>query len=222
MNSNTIGRKATLLLISLTSIISACSLSSPDGGSCNATESIEIAQVTKVSHWVELQSETGERLDVDSELFTLTPQLGHIYQLKVRRHSSGGCQPLAVQAASKLSKSGVSLKPNDFQKYQGAFILDVARNCAHQPTGSCAGELKLSNDFNLQQQRINLDTIKPKSLAACTTMTIAAIWPEIIADEKQPRLIGCIQTIEGNAKAVEFLRADVDTKQEYLLLNKIY
>lgn len=221
MNSNTICHKATLLLLSLTPLISAYCLSSPDGGSCNATDSIEIAQVTKVFHWVELQSETGERFDVDSEIFALAPQLGHIYQLKVRRHLSGGCQPLAVKAANKLSKPGVSLMPSDVQKYQGAFILDVARNCAHKPMGSCAGELKLSNDFDLQQQRTNLDTIKPKSLAPCTAMTIAAIWPEIIADGKQPRLIGCIQTIEGNAKAVEFLRADVDT-EEGLLLNKFY
>ena len=222
MNRKPIGQTAALLLIGLACLISACKPPSiTEGGDCNATDSVEIARVTKVSSSIEMQSQTSEQHKVDPERFTPPAQPDDFYQLTVRRHTRGGCQALAIKSIEKLSKPGISLTPSDAQLYSGAFILDVARNCAHQTSDSCAKDLKLGTDFDLQQQRILLDTILPKSLATCDAMNVATLWPEIKADTTQSRLFACVNTRDKQVKAVEFLKFNVDTKQEYLLLNKL-
>jgi len=211
---------STLLLVILAIALTACK-PKPVGGNCNATNSTELAQVTQVAQRVILQSSTNEFLDAATEQFAPPAELGHHYQLNVRRHTSGGCQPRVVQSVAPLSKAGVNLNPTDAQLYQAAFALDIARNCAHQEAEACADELKLGDDFKLHNTP-TLDTLKPRSLGICSAIALADVWPTITADAEQPRVIGCVDTTEGRTRAVEFLQSGTGNPIDGLWLNKIY
>jgi len=216
--SNQAWLRLTLLLVC--ALLSAACQSKPVGGKCQHTDFTEFAQVKSVGSIVILQSSLGHNIELPQEEFKPHAEEGQYYQLNVRRHTSGGCSPFTVLSSEALQKDGFALSPTPGQAYQAAFILDVARNCAHRPAEICESALKLSTGFNNQPHL--LENIDPRSVNACTAAAMQQVWPQLQAATDTQRLITCVVDSEKNEVVIEFLRIETDKKHEQLLLNRIY
>ena len=204
------------LLLALSLLGTACH----NGGNCQYTEMTEFAQVTKIESFVILQSAIEGTIELPKENFTPPAMKGQYYQLGVKRQTSGSCNPLSVLASEQLYKEGFALSPTSEQVYQASFILDIARNCAHTPSGSCDSDQKLSPDFNSQPKTI--ENIDPRSVKACSPRAMQHVWPHLQSATGTLRLLTCAEDSNKNEVVIEFLQVKTDKKHEQLLLNRIY
>ena len=191
----------------------------------------ELASVSEIAAaLVILKTALGQTIELPAGDFNPVAQVDKLYQLETRRHSSGGCPPFSVLKVNEANIPGLSFHPSSGQAYQGAFILDVAKNCAADKTSaSCEKELKLTPDFDRSQQA-RLANINARSFHLCSLLTLHTIWSDIDPVANQPRLIGCVNSSSrSNDKdddekeiAVEFLRVSSKGESETLQLRKVY
>lgn len=204
------------LLLALPFLGTACH----NGGNCQYTEMTEFAQVTKIESFVILQSAIEGAIELPQEDFTPPAKKGQYYQLGVKRQTSGSCNPLSVFSVEQLYKEGFALSPTSEQAYQASFILDIARNCAHRPSGACDSDQKLRPGFNSQAEI--LENIDPRSVKACTPRAMQYVWPHLQPANDTQRLIACVEDSDENEVVIEFLQIKTGKKHEQLLLNRIY
>mgnify|MGYP000022793972 CR=1 FL=1 len=190
------------------------------GGKCEYTdEKLLVRVVGNENSRVELEPVYGDEIIMSVDEFDSPVLLNDYYELSIRHHTSGGCNPYSIRHKEKLVKSNVVLGLTEQQTYAAMFILDGTRNCANGLISeSCRDDLALDSSFDVSQlsQLIHLE---PRRVSHCSAAMIHSIWPEIESSATQTRLISCVGDLNGGERAVEFSLSEDESR---LLLRKVY
>ena len=215
-----INHSKTLVMASLLAMLAtACNDNIEVGGKCKFTDEKVLTRVVhNDDEVVELEPMYGELMKFSTQEFELTVHDNDYYEIYIRRHTSGGCNPYSITNKVKVTIDNVLLSPTEQQAYAASFILDEVKNCVYgQLADSCKDDLALDASFDLSQLSL-LSHIAPRSVSHCSAAAMKTIWPEIESAVTQTRLISCVENLDGVELAVEFSLPDEST----LLLRKVY
>ncbi|MAZ89303.1 MAG: hypothetical protein CL693_16860 [Cellvibrionaceae bacterium] len=197
-----------------------------DGGRCTSDDDRQFAQVTKLLPAKKNRDRQVEIITADAEVLTIpawkleSPAFkGQYLEIDIRRNLLGTCTPFSVLRGEALQKKGVNLNPSDPQLYQGAFALEINRNCRQSSDGSCAGEPLLSSHLTLADTE-KLTNIKPRSIGSCSPSSLDVVWSQIAASSES-RLLACVKDTDDSERVVEFLLVQKEEKEQ-LELNRLY
>ena len=193
---------------------------------CSSDNDIEIARIVNIIDaenglppQIELTTASTERLSIPAWQLETAAVVGQHIEIIIRRNTLGICEPFSVIGARSISQSGITVTPSAGQAYQGAFILDINRNCSRSASKQCASDQGFNPNLTAEDIE-KLASIDPRSLASCSLTTLQSFW-SVIRAKVSSKLFACVKDYENREIMVEFSIIKSD-KSEKLAFSRLY